>query len=274
MNVELTTFLQNIDLPKLIELFQSNEITQMDMLPDLTDLDLEKLGLKMGERIKLKKGLQSRTKTQDTIVLVPQNDPLQDFSSEVEVLTKIFFGDKFNYLDSTTEKSNGILHQFQNYLSKTSTEDEWGSLILSQMVEKEIETQINFKDMLIGFLEALPDHKSLFFISNFYKDGKPLPFICPSFKGKDVCMIKNMYYPFSNERKPIVLSLKTDSVKGASSLLNEVFNTNFKESPFSKEVHFIILLISHLILDLLTKDTTSLMFIKVSMHWMEEWEHF
>jgi hypothetical protein len=262
MDVELVTFLQNIALPRLIEIFQSNEITDMDMLPDLTDLDLEKLGLKMGERIKLKKGLKSMfkiqdaviqndpspdflseknelTKVQDLVILEPQNDPFRDFLSDKNVLTKLLFGEEgFKFLDSTTEKSAGILNQFQHFLCKTSTEDEWGSLILNQMVEKGIKTQINFKDMLIGFLEALPDHKSLFFISNFYRDGKPLPLICPSFKGKDICMIKNLYYPFNNERKPIVLSLKTNSVKGASSLLNDVFNTNFEEAqgPFHHSV--------------------------------------
>jgi energy-coupling factor transporter ATP-binding protein EcfA2 len=221
MNVNLTTFLRNIGLPRLIKLFQTNEITQVDMLNDLTDADLDTIGLKMGERMKLKKSLQSMT-----------TEP--DYSSELEDLTKLLFGDGgFKYI-GTTEQSTGILDQFQNFLSKTSTEDEWGSLILNQMLEKDTKTQINFKDLLIGFLEASPEHQSLFFISNFYKDGKALPLICPSFKGKDICMIKNFYVPFNNQRKPIVLSLKTNSVQGASSLLNEVFHTTFEEEkgPF------------------------------------------
>ena len=91
MMTNLQRWLEEIGLPQYANLFSNNDI-DWEILPDLTEHDLEKLGVSLGHRKKLIKAIQARcdslqvpNRTDD-----PRSRPAETQSAERRHLTVLF----------------------------------------------------------------------------------------------------------------------------------------------------------------------------------------
>ncbi len=112
---DLQHWLEKIGLAQYAELFAKNDI-DWEILPDLTEHDLEELGISLGHRKKLRRAIQAYCNSAPNRSADPQSTPTATGNAERRHLTVLFC----DLVGSTSlsarldpEDLRKILHEFQ-----------------------------------------------------------------------------------------------------------------------------------------------------------------